>query len=108
MGILWYYSLNLNTTGEYNVAVGYHTLSINTTGYSNTAIGFNALRNTTGPKNTGIGYSSLINTTGEQNTSIGYNSGKTNVSGNNKYKISNSKLVFFPFNQFSILNRWIY
>ena len=96
-------SLQNNTTGNSNTALGYRSLTSNTDGYHGTAVGFQALlNNTTGYDNTAIGYQSLQynttggqyntavgslslenNTTGQYNTCIGYNSGNGLINYNN-------------------------
>jgi hypothetical protein len=77
--------LPLNTTGDFNTAVGRASLFVNTTGANNTAVGGNALvANTTGGSNTGIGVQALSgNTTGGSNTSLGYQSLLSNTTASN-------------------------
>ena len=74
-------SLLQNTTGSNNAGIGYQTLVANTTGSSNVAIGINSLySNTTANSNVGIGYQSLYsNTTGSNNTATGYLAGYNSV-----------------------------
>ena len=83
------YSLQNNTTGDYNTAVGYQSLEDNTTGSKNTAIGLESLqKNTSGNYNTAVGYLSLrFNTTGFSNSAIGYRSLETNTTGYNNTAI---------------------
>jgi hypothetical protein len=66
-------SLENNTTGSSNTAVGLISLRDNTTGVNNTAFGRSSLVvNTTGNSNTAFGNNSLLNnTTGSNNTAIG-------------------------------------
>src|SRR6266487_3008057 len=67
-----WYSLNSNTDGSYNTAVGAGALDLNN-GNENTAVGTGALLlNTTGIKNTAVGAFALINNTdGVGSTAIG-------------------------------------
>ncbi len=81
------YSGYLNTTGNYNNALGYHTLTNNTTGQSNVAIGSSAMEdNETGTGNTAVGFSALYqNRTGDYNTAVGNSAlgnGSTSSTGN--------------------------
>jgi len=68
--------LNVNTTGDGNVAMGHGALDANTTADDNTAIGLHALSgNTTGTANVGLGrYAGAANTTASSNTAVGHNS----------------------------------
>lgn len=78
-----YQSGKLNTSGQYNVALGSVTLFNNTTGVLNTAIGHSALTdNSIGQHNTAIGASaSFQNTEGINNTAIGSGSLRANSIG---------------------------
>jgi hypothetical protein len=76
-----YATLQANTTGARNVAVGcqeasgYPAMYSNTTGASNTALGAGALsRNTTGSDNVAVGYQALYlyNSSDGTNTAVGY------------------------------------
>ena len=87
-----YATLQANTTGANNVAVGcqeasgYPTMYSNTTGGSNTALGAGALsRNTSASEATAVGYQALYNnTTGVRMTAVGYKAGFSHVdSGGN-------------------------
>ena len=99
MGI---HSMNDNTTGSYNNAIGFSALRKNTTANYNTAIGHEALRFsttaerntmigagtgydiTTGSNNTAVGYRALYNvTTGALNTAIGDQAGQALTTGSN-------------------------
>ena len=64
----------VNTTGNYNTALGTSALLNNTTGACNTAVGNFALhRNTTATRNTAVGtYALRCNTAGFLNTALGY------------------------------------
>jgi len=74
-----------NTTGANNIGLGYSSLYFNTTGYSNTAVGMNSLvNNNTGYENTAVGINSLFyNLTGFHNTALGLISLDQNTTGNN-------------------------
>ena len=76
--------LQLNTTGNFNVAVGDSALKLNTTGACNTAIGLDALVfNSIGNNNTATGANALFNnTTGNYNTANGVAAVFTNTTGN--------------------------
>lgn len=76
-------TFGLNTTGDFNTAVGYDSMIANTTGENNSAFGEWALRsNTTGSSNTAIGVNALnANTIGTWNVSIGVNSMNSSVNG---------------------------
>jgi hypothetical protein len=67
-------ALNVNTTGNYNTAVGASSL-INSTGSSNTALGASALNvNTSGTGNTALGFGADVGTSNlTYATAIGYN-----------------------------------
>jgi hypothetical protein len=77
------YSLNQNSSGSFNNAVGYKALSANTTGANNNAQGSSALiANTTGYGNSAVGANSMLNlTTGFRNVGVGNNTGTTLVAG---------------------------
>ena len=70
-------SLNANTTGDNNIAIGYGALYCNTMGNSNTVSGVSALRtNTTGGMNVAVGFEAArAQTTGSSNTVVGYRAG---------------------------------
>ncbi len=108
---LGYLTLNSNTNGQNNVAIGINalqsnlygsnnssiganTLSHNTSGYSNTAAGSAALENNTeGYNNTGIGVNSLqSNTTGTSNCAIGAITLENNTTGSINTAIGNQSL----------------
>ena len=76
-------ALQLNTSGNFNTAVGTAALFSNTTASNNTAVGYQAgYSNTTGAENSFLGYlAGNANTTGSQNTFIGRSSGATNQTG---------------------------
>ena len=65
--------------------MGYQTLEVNTTGDNNVAVGYKALnQNTTGANNVAVGYGALnLNTTGNQNTVVGTEAGGTLTTGSN-------------------------
>jgi len=76
-------ALYLNTTGNYNIAMGTGAVASNTTGSSNTGIGYSALQNnTTASNNTAVGYQALYSTTTSgANTALGYQAGYSNTTG---------------------------
>ena len=76
-------ALYLNTTGNYNIAIGSDALHDNITGRGNTAIGYQALTNNTGASwNTANGFQALFkNTTGDLNTAIGGEALFSNTTG---------------------------
>lgn len=69
-------SMQVNTTGDNNVAVGYFTLKSNQSGENNTGIGSSSLTSTTtGSHNSAFGYRSMYwNSSGNYNTAMGYSS----------------------------------
>jgi hypothetical protein len=77
-------ALYLNTTGNYNIAMGTGAVASNTTGSNNTGIGYSALQNnTTASNNTAVGYQALYsNTTGIQNTAVGTQAGYSITTSN--------------------------
>lgn len=89
-----YNTLNKNTTGRRNVAVGSGSLHNNSTGESNVAIGYNPLNgNTTGNDNFAIGnYVLFANTTGSKNIAMGYLAMRWNTLGGNNIAIGESSL----------------
>jgi hypothetical protein len=74
-----------NTIGSNNFAQGCRTLNCNTTGCNNIAVGFLALYGNKGSNNTALGYRTLIcNTTGNNNFAQGYCAlGKNTCGANN-------------------------
>jgi trimeric autotransporter adhesin len=78
-------TLDANTTGRFNTAIGALSLQDNTTGEINTAVGYAALaNNTTGASNTAVGYQALYdNTTGSSNTALGHQTLQLNTAPNN-------------------------
>ena len=78
-------SLDANTEGNDNTAVGKNSLSANTTAGSGTAVGKGALQtNTTGGDNTAVGRSALeLNTTGANCTAVGRDALKANTTASN-------------------------
>jgi hypothetical protein len=78
-----YLSLNCNTIGSSNVAIGVQALYSNITGSNNTAVGNLTLySNDTGYNNVAVGFSALSgNTTGFQNTAVGHASLQRNSIG---------------------------
>jgi hypothetical protein len=87
--------MNLNTTGQYNTAVGYQALKANTTGINNTVVGYSAMvSNTIGAHNTALGFCALRgNTTGNLNTALGINSLKVNTIGHSNVSVGANSLV---------------
>jgi hypothetical protein len=67
-------TLESNTTGSDNSALGVTALRLNSIGAGNTAAGYEALySNTTGSNNIALGYEALLqNTAGTNNIAIGY------------------------------------
>ena len=84
-----YFSLNNNTSGLRNVALGSSTLESNDIGSNNIAIGWNAGNSVTGSNNVMLGHEAGRNNTGQSNVMIGHNAGK-NAIGSNKLYIENS------------------
>jgi hypothetical protein len=84
-------SFTNNTTGSGNTSIGYNALMSNTVGEGNTAIGYNALSvNTSGFINVSVGMNTLEeNTTGTGNTAVGYRSGQYNTTGGNNTFLGN-------------------
>jgi hypothetical protein len=78
-------SLDANTTGNLNVAIGYGAMPNSTTAGNNTAAGYDALDQlTTANNNTAYGYQSLaLVSTGGNNTAIGFQAGPTFGGGAN-------------------------
>ena len=91
MGVL---TLQANTTGNSNTAVGQQALYLNTTASNNTAVGFQSgYSNTTGSPNTAVGFQSLRSTTtGSQNNSFGYQTLYSNSTGNYNVGIGDQAL----------------
>ncbi|HYJ62619.1 MAG TPA: tail fiber domain-containing protein, partial [Parafilimonas sp.] len=78
----------LNTTGNYNMAVGFSALYNNTTGTYNTAVGDEALySNKIGWENTAFGKGALFSNTGFYNTASGYSALNANADGD--YNVAN-------------------
>jgi hypothetical protein len=76
-----YGTLDLNTTGSQNTAVGVTALFHNNASYS-TAVGWDALFiNSTGVQNTAVGASALESNNGDNNTAMGANALSSNASG---------------------------
>ena len=88
-------SLDANTTGSNNVAIGYNSLGANTTANSNTAVGYSSLSvNTTGTANVSFGFGSLnANTTASNNTAVGYAALLSNTTGASNVAIGKSALA---------------
>jgi hypothetical protein len=78
-----YQSLNANTNGAQNTAIGDSALLANVSGNDNTGMGFNALNaNTTGNYNVADGSQALYgNTLGGYNTAMGHDAMKVNQIG---------------------------
>ena len=87
-------SMQLNTSGYFNSALGYGTLGTNTSGMNNTAVGLVALAyNTTGSLNTAVGARALQNNTvGYSNIAIGGYALYNNIAANNLIGIGDSTL----------------
>ncbi len=82
-------SLQRNTTGSRNTALGRYALAGNDIGLENVAVGDESLRfNLEGGGNTAVGSQSLgANSTGFLNTAVGYHSLRGNSSGQNNIAI---------------------
>jgi hypothetical protein len=78
-------TLDANTTGIRNTAIGHAALGANTTASDNTAVGYQAaFGNTTGIGNTFVGSEAgLQKTTGEYNTVLGLQAFRINAGGSN-------------------------
>jgi hypothetical protein len=89
------YTLNTNTTGGYNSAVGYGGLFSNTTGSDNNAFGaFSLQLNTTGYRNTAMGTNALSsNLTGFENQAFGYNALAANTIGTYNVAVGKEALL---------------
>jgi hypothetical protein len=102
-GLGWF-ALFVNSTGNYNTALGVGALDLNnadfntatgaaalllnTTGTQNTAVGTDALAlNDSGSANTATGYFALYNTTGGDNTAIGSDALLNNTTGSDNTAI---------------------
>jgi hypothetical protein len=102
-GLGWF-ALFVNSTGNYNTALGVGALDLNnadfntatgaaalllnTTGTQNTAVGTDALAlNDSGSANTATGYFALYNTTGSDNTAIGSDALLNNTTGSDNTAI---------------------
>jgi len=88
-------SLNFNTTGIQNTALGYQSLRYNNSGNYNTALGLNSLyNNTSGDLNTALGYSSGSNIIDGSNlTLIGYDAEPSHVSTSNQITLGNNQIT---------------
>jgi hypothetical protein len=75
------YNSGLNTTGNYNSALGTDSLKTNTTGEQITAIGWNSGKNTTGTRGTFVGCQSGQDSTGNDNTGVGNQALQYNTTG---------------------------
>jgi hypothetical protein len=89
-----YLALYSNTTGSFNVAFGPNTLQTNSTGNNNVGVGQNALtNNTSGSQNLAFGVYSLVNnTTGNNNVGNGQGSLQSNTTGSNNVAIGQAAL----------------
>jgi len=87
-------ALYLNTTGNYNIAMGTGAVASNTTGSNNTGIGYSALQNsTTADNNTAVGYTAMYtNTTGQGNTALGRRALYSNTTASDNTAIGNQAL----------------
>jgi hypothetical protein len=85
-------ALAANLTGSYNTATGDQALYNNTNGNWNVGIGPNTLQyNTSGSLNTAIGNQALYSvTTGQNNIGVGYNAGFYTTTGSQNIEIGNS------------------
>lgn len=104
-------SLQTNSTGPYNTAIGYLsmynttsgyntgfgalTLVLNTTGTNNVSVGsYGLYSNTSGNSNTAIGRNALYtNSTGSDNTGIGYRALDANTTGVNNTAVGSNSLL---------------
>ena len=87
-------SLQNNTTGSYNTAVGHRALQANTTASNNTAVGYQAgYLNQTASNNSVYGYQAgYSNTAGGAFTAIGYLAGYGNTTGNYNTALGSNSL----------------
>ena len=108
-GVGWY-SLFLNTSGNYNTGLGAGTLVLNnadsntavgaaamllnTNGTENTAVGTDALvHNNSGNVNSAFGAFALFNTTGSNNTAIGDRALLNNIGGGSNTAVGQAALL---------------
>jgi hypothetical protein len=75
------YNAGLNTTGNYNSALGVDALKTNVSGEQITAIGWNAGKDATGTRGTFVGTQSGSLATGTDNTAIGNQALQTTTTG---------------------------
>ena len=86
-------TLERNTTGASNVAIGHATLTKNTTGLSNTGCGSRSLfENTTGSYNVATGGALGKNTTGNSNVGTGFFALNENTTGDHNTAVGNRAL----------------
>jgi hypothetical protein len=85
-----------NNTADANLAIGFRVLYFNTTGNNLTGVGAGALyQNTTGSFNTAVGAAALnSNTTGGSNTAVGRQALLSNTTGNDNTATGTYALVF--------------
>jgi hypothetical protein len=88
------FSLDANTTGNYNTAYGYAALTSNISASENTAFGNDALfENTTGAEQTAVGSQALkANTTGNSNTAVGRKALLSCTTGNTNVAVGEGAL----------------
>jgi hypothetical protein len=83
-----------NTTADYNTAVGFAALVRSTTGSNNVAVGSTALQgDTTGSANTAAGSEALSNNDGSANTALGADALFSNSAGNSNVAIGANALL---------------
>ncbi len=89
------FSLQTNTTGSGNTAVGYKALYVNTTGSNITAVGRNVLyQNTTGNENSAFGSGALSsNTTGGSNIAFGVSAMGSNTTGTDNTAVGTYTMI---------------
>ncbi len=83
------YQSGITTTGTDNVGLGYKTLNLNSTGIDNVAVGSEAGSNASGSYNVFLGKKAGKYATGNNNVFVGNEAGK-NETNSNKLYISNS------------------
>jgi hypothetical protein len=83
----------IQTTAQYNTAIGSLALATLTTGLNNTAIGFDALADTNGTGSIAIGGEALQFSTGSPNTAIGTQAGRYITTGTDNFAIGHFALL---------------
>jgi len=90
-GYLTFSTLGQNLGGSRNTAVGNGAMRTNVSGNNNTALGYEALQLSTASNLTAVGYQALFsNTTGAQNTAVGYVALANFTTGSNNTALGHS------------------